>query len=199
MLKKLYIKNFALIDELHVIFTQGLNILTGETGAGKSIIIGAVGALLGEKIDKDFIRQGETKAVVEAYFSLSNNFKESLKEMDVDLTDNELILRREIKKDTRSRTFANDSPISIAVLQEIGDLLVDLHGQHAHQSLLQVKKHIDFLDNYGVSNDLIDAVSKSYNSLSHLKKHLKELTQQEKKLKEKKELLELKIVKLAEV
>ena len=199
MLKKLYIKNFALIDELHINFNQGLNILTGETGAGKSIIIGAVGALLGEKIDKDFIRQGTPKAVVEGCFSVSDQLIRNLKEMDIDFTNKELLLRREINKDTRSRTFANDSPISTSVLQEIGDLLVDLHGQHSHQSLLQVKRHIDFLDDYGVGNDLMEAVNQSYNSLFHLKKQLQELTEQEKQLKEKKELLEFQVKEIEKV
>ncbi|MFO7890063.1 MAG: DNA repair protein RecN [bacterium] len=193
MLKNLYVKNFALIDELKVNFEKGLNILTGETGAGKSIIIGALGALLGDKVDKDFIRQGKSKAVVEGSFRVSDQLINSIKNLNVDFNDNELILRREIKKDTRSRTFANDSPISISVLQEIGDLLVDLHGQHAHQSLLHVKKHIDFLDDYGVSDNLIDAVNQSYNSLSNFKKQLKELTEQERQLKERKELLEFQV------
>lgn len=199
MLKSLYVKNFALIDELKVDFTQGLNILTGETGAGKSIIIGALGALLGEKIDKDFIRQGKDKAVVEGRFLVSEHLIDTIKNLNVEFADNELILRREIKKDTRGRTFANDSPISLSVLQEIGDLLVDLHGQHAHQSLLHVKKHIDFLDAYGESNHLISAVSQSYSTFLHLKKQLKDLKEQERQLKEKKELLEFQVKEVEEV
>ncbi len=199
MLKSLYIKNFALINEIKVHFNQGLNILTGETGAGKSIIIGAVSTLLGEKIDKDFIRQGKSKAIVEGCFVINDHLIQSFKGMDIEFTNNELILRREIKKDTRSRTFANDSPISISVLQEIGDLLVDLHGQHSHQSLLHVKKHIDFLDEYGVSNDLIHAVANSHNSLTNLKKRFKELIDQEKLLKEKKELLEFQVKEIEDV
>jgi len=199
MLKSLYIKNFALIDEIKVNFNPGLNILTGETGAGKSIIIGAVSALLGENIDKDFIRQGKSKAVVEGCFIISHHLLQCFNDMDIEFTNNELIIRREIKKDTRSRTFANDSPISISLLQEIGDLLVDLHGQHSHQSLLHVKRHIDFLDEFGVSDELINEVAHSYNSLSNLQKKLQKLVDQEKMLKEKKELLEFQVKEIEDV
>ncbi len=199
MLKNLYIKNYALIDEINVDFRKGLNILTGETGAGKSIIIGAVGALLGEKVDKDFIRQGKKKAIVEGNFRISDSLIKIFKQHDIDFNNDELILRIEIKRDTKSRTFANDSPISRSVLKEIGDLLVDLHGQHSHQSLLNVKRHIDFLDDYGVSGDLVNTVSQSYNFLSNLKRQLIKLTEQEKQLKEKKELLEFQVKEIEEV
>ena len=146
MIKSLYIKNFALIDELEVHFGDKLNILTGQTGAGKSIIIGALNMILGERADTDVIRYGTDKAIAEATLKISPN-----REIDQLLFENEietndfLILRREIRE-TGSRAFINDNPVNIRILKMLGDLLVDLHGQHDHQFLLKEENHRGLID-----------------------------------------------------
>lgn len=146
MLTQLFIKDFALIDELEVYFDKGLSIMTGQTGAGKSIIIGAFNMVLGERADTDVLRQKGSKAIAEATLKVEKTpFLEQL------FRENELewqefmVLRREIR-DTGSRAFVNDSPVTIHVLKQIGDQLVDLHGQHDHQLLLKEEHHREFLD-----------------------------------------------------
>jgi len=148
MLKTLAIRNYVLIDELRIDFQAGLNIITGETGAGKSILIGALGGLLGDKMGREVIRAGADRAVVEGEFDIANlpGIREYLSEHDVESADEGLIIRREVSAGGKSRCFVNDQPVSIAVLAGLGDLLVDLHGQHEHQLLLQVAHHGDYLD-----------------------------------------------------
>jgi DNA repair protein RecN (Recombination protein N) len=148
MLKTLAIRHYVLIDELRVDFQTGLNIITGETGAGKSILIGALGGLLGDKMGREVIRSGADRAVVEGEFDVRNvpGIADYLNEHDVEVADDGLIIRREVSTGGKSRCFINDQPVSIVVLSGLGDLLVDLHGQHEHQLLLQVAHHGDYLD-----------------------------------------------------
>ena len=149
MIKSLYIKDFALIDELEVEFEEGLNILTGQTGAGKSIIIGALNMILGERADTEVIRQGTEKAISEATIRVGEEkeLKMLLEENEVEFSEY-LILRREIRN-TGSRAFINDTPVNISVLKAAGDLLVDLHGQHDHQLLLKEENHLGVIDGFG--------------------------------------------------
>ncbi len=156
MLRSLYIKNYTLIEEITVKFDRGLSIITGETGAGKSILMDAISLLIGERASSDLIRRGESKAVVEAEFDISSllAIKKFLKSNEVECESNELIIRRELNQKSAARAFINDSPISISILKDLGAMLVDLHGQHEHQSLLHPEKHIDFLDEYsGLMSD----------------------------------------------
>jgi DNA repair protein RecN (Recombination protein N) len=127
MIQSLYIKDFALIDELEVQLGEGLNILTGQTGAGKSIIIGALNMILGERADTEVIRRGADKAISEATIKFYENdvLRGLLTDNEVEIGDY-LILRREIRQ-TGSRAFINDTPVNIGVLKAVGDLLVDLH------------------------------------------------------------------------
>src|SRR5690606_28950713 len=136
----------ALIDELDVEFGEGLNILTGQTGAGKSIIIGALNMILGERADTDVIRQGKDKAIAEATIRAGNNseLKGLFQENEIEWGEY-VILRREIRS-TGSRAFINDTPVNIGVLKAAGDLLVDLHGQHDHQLLLNEDNHLPMID-----------------------------------------------------
>src|SRR5688500_4506804 len=147
MLKTLYVKNFALIDEVQLELAPGLNILTGETGAGKSILLGALGLILGERASTDLVRQGADKAIVEGIFDVSDNeyVRSALRSAEYDDSD-ELIIRREVTSRGTSRAFVNDSPIQLALLKDLGDHLVDLHGQHEHQMLLRAETHVSFLD-----------------------------------------------------
>ena len=133
MLKTLFIKNYALIEELTVDFERGLNIITGETGAGKSIIIDALSLVLGERADSDSVRKGAEKSVIEAVFVVSNHKKlqQLLADHEIDFSD-EVIMRRDVSVKGQSRCFVNDTPLTIGVLKQAGDLLVDLHGQHEH-------------------------------------------------------------------
>ena len=194
MLQKIYIKNYALIQEIDVEFGPGLNIITGETGAGKSILLGALGMILGGKADTTNIRQGSSKAIIEAYFRPEKNglLKKVLHEIDDD-SENEIIVRRELNENGRSRAFLNDSPINLNELVRIGELTIDLHGQHEHQSLLRVENHIDFLDAFAGLDNLVNQVSTVYHNINKLNKELSDLEQQERLLKEKKDLFEFQL------
>lgn len=191
MLKSFYVKNYALIDELRVEFGSGLNIITGETGAGKSIVIDAMSLMLGERATTDMIRQGESKAIVEGIIGLTEQtaLRALLAERGIDAED-ELILRREISTKGQSRCFINDSPVPVGVLKEVGDLLVDLHGQHEHQSLLRTETHIDFLDDFGGLEGLVQEFREAYEALRKLFAEQEELLHREQQLKERRDLYE---------
>lgn len=194
MLKSLLIKDYALIENIEVKFSNGLNIITGETGAGKSILIDAMGLLLGERASTEIVRKGADKSVVEGIFDISSNkkVKSLLSSNDIDSYD-ELIIRREVSLKGTNRCFLNDTPVTLNVIKEVGDLLVDLHGQHEHQSLLKTETHIDFLDEFAqLENELVDYKS-NFSGLNNLQKELKELQEKEIILKEKKDLYSFQI------
>ncbi len=149
MLETLRIKNYALIDDIEVDFRSGFNVLTGETGAGKSIIVDALNLVLGTRASSDALRQGADKAQVDAVFRLakpSRRLTKLLKEHDIDFENGELILSRVVTAEGRSRAHVSGSLVPISVLAEIGDELVDMHGQHEHQSLLKPDRQLDLLD-----------------------------------------------------
>ena len=193
MLKTLYIQDYALIDELRIDFEPGLNILTGETGVGKSIIIGALSLLLGERANKEVIRSGASKTVVEGIFDPPSTSEWNDIAKDIETDADGLILRREIHSGGRSRAFANDSPISNTLLTAIGDLLIDLHGQHAHQHLLKVERHLDVLDNFAGKKALLNEVRESYKSFRSLTLTLEQLVEQASQIDEKRELLSFQV------
>ncbi len=200
MLKNLSIKNYALIDELEIQFGTGLNIITGETGAGKSIIIDALSLILGERATTDEVRSGAQKAVVEGIFTISGNrkVKRLLDAADIENGD-EIIVRREVSQKGQSRAFVNDTPIPIAQLKELGDHLVDLHGQHEHQSLLRPETHIDLLDDFGGLDILIRNFKTAYHDLNTELTELKDLISKRDALKEKRELYAFQIKEIDEV
>ncbi len=200
MLKLLTIKNYALIEEVEVAFESGLNIITGETGAGKSILIDALSLVLGERASAEVVRKGAEKAIVEATFGASGNkrVKSILESNDIDLME-DLILRREVSVKGQSRCFVNDTPVTLAVLQSIGDLLVDLHGQHEHQSLLRTETHTDLVDDYGGLEGLRAEYRTSYDTLTQLFAELEELQARERQLKEKRDLYEFQIREIDEI
>lgn len=151
MLESLHVKNLALIDEAEVDFGCGLNILTGETGAGKSIIIGSINLALGAKADREYIRTGAEYALVELVFSLNDSQKKVLSEMDLPLEeDGCLILQRKVMAG-RSVCRVNGESVSMNQLKQLSGYLLDMYGQHEHQSLLKVSKHREFLDGYAGS------------------------------------------------
>ena len=187
-IKRLSIKNLAIIESLEVDFEKGLNIITGETGAGKSIIISSLKLILGTKADADMIRAGEDKLTVEAEFSDIN--PETVKFIRYTEPDfrQPLIIRREVYKSRRSRIFINDTPVSSDIITELGNIMIDIHGQHDHQSLLNKDTHINILDERaGIST--LKAAELYAEDLS-LNKEIERIIKDENDLKDKRELLE---------
>lgn len=193
MLVSLYIRDYALIDELEVDFSNGLNIITGETGAGKSILVDALKLILGERAQTDSIRSGARKAIVEGVFEVSDvpSVIRLLEEGDFDQVP-QLILRREVV-DGKSRAFINDSPATLQQLRALGNELVDLHGQHEHQSLLRPEKHIELIDSFGGLDGLHTAYGEAYRRVADLIRLRDELKRKEGELSQQRELLSFQI------
>jgi len=159
LLRSLYIKNYALIEEFSVVFERGLNIITGETGAGKSIVLGAFGLLIGDRAAPGAVREGTEKAIVEADFDIEGNpsLRAFFEANEIECEGDTLLLRREVSRRGTSRGFINDSPASVQVLKELSEFLVDLHGQHEHQSLLHAKNHVRMLDEFaGLTRPVVE-------------------------------------------
>jgi DNA repair protein RecN (Recombination protein N) len=194
MLRILYIKNYALIEELTVEFSTGLMIITGETGAGKSIIIDALSLILGARASADVVRSGADRAIVEASFSAAGNkkLKALFDENELECPD-ELIMRREVSTRGQSRCFINDSPVTLALQKRVGELLVDLHGQHEHQSLLRVETHIDMLDDFGGLDGMVEEFQAAYRVLREKETSLASLRQREQQLHERREFYQFQI------
>ena len=146
MLQFLHVKNLALIEEAEVDFTPGLNILTGETGAGKSIIIGSISLALGEKVPKELLREGEN-SLVELYFTVDEETEARLRELEITPEDSTVILTRKIVNG-HSTARINSETVTASKLKEAAALLIDIHGQHEHQSLLKKSRHLAVLDSY---------------------------------------------------
>ncbi|MGA1465710.1 MAG: DNA repair protein RecN, partial [Balneolaceae bacterium] len=198
MIRELHIQNFALIDKLSVSFSEGLSILTGETGAGKSIILGALNMILGERADTDLIRQGADKAIAEAILWTGEHavVEELLREAEIEVR-SELILRREIRA-AGSRAFINDTPVPVQLLKKVGDLLVDLHGQHEHQLLLREEEHREVVDRFKAVRGAKVAYVEAFEELSALKRELAAVRKREAQLKEKSELYRFQLKELSE-
>ncbi len=172
MLTNLHVKNLALIEEADVSFTKGLNILSGETGAGKSILIGSINTALGAKATKDMIRTGKDSALIELIFQLEND--ETVKkivEAGFDVEDGQVIITRKISEN-KSISRINGETVSLAQLKEITGLLIDIHGQHEHQSLMRKSHHLDILDEFSKKETklLKEKIAKEYSRYIKLKK-----------------------------
>jgi len=166
MLKDLRIKNFTIIDDLSIGFEPGLNILTGETGAGKSIIVDALGLLIGGKASQDMIKTGRKEAHIEAFFD--NIDHPLLGELSIEC-DSGIILRRTLTVQGKVKTYINDTAVSLQTLSSIGSSLIDLHGQHEHQGLLKKDSHMSFIDNYGNLAGSLAPVQVLHNEIAALK------------------------------
>lgn len=168
MLQNLHVKNLALIDECEVEFSNGLNILSGETGAGKSIIIGSINVALGEKVSKEMLRNNSESAFVELIFTVDEDTKKKLMELDIDMEDDTVILSRKITSQ-RAIGRINGEAVSVSKMKEVASYLIDIHGQHEHQSLLNKKNHLEILDSYA-SEKLADKKRKLAETFKEYKK-----------------------------
>jgi len=178
MLKHLYIRNFAIIDELELDFNSGMTALTVETGAGKSILLGAMNLVLGDRADNDSIKQGCEYAEIVAEFEISKLTEVSawLVTQELNAAD-ECILRRRITKDGRSRAYINSTPVNLQLIRELAEMLIDIHGQHEHQSLMKSTVQRQLLDDYAKHSPLLETVSNLYVELKLLEEQLHHLQQ----------------------
>ncbi|MCF6465881.1 DNA repair protein RecN [Clostridium sp. Cult2] len=181
MIVELNISNFAIIDDLKISFTEGFNVLTGETGAGKSIIVEGISMILGQRASRDLVRTGREKAILEGIFYIENPGKVNkiLESYGIDIdSSNYLIISREIHTNGRSVSRVNGRIVTLTMLNSITSNLVDIHGQHEHQSLLNVENHIKLIDIFGdvELKTLLDNVEKKYEKLLEEEKKLKELS-----------------------
>lgn len=186
MLRSLYISNYALIDETDMELGRGLNILTGETGAGKSLLLGAIGLILGRRVDFGYIFNPEKKCVVEAVFQdLPEGIIAELKRMeDFDWDDEFLVVRREAAADGKSRAFINDTPVNLNVLKEVTGMLVDLHGQHQNQMLLDSDFQLKLLDQFAGTTQDAREFGKQLGQLSRVRKQIDDLRHEEASAKQ---------------
>lgn len=168
MLKSLSVQNFALIEHVSLEFHKGLHVITGETGSGKSILLGALNLILGERSDFSVIRNPEKKTVVEAVFELNPGFKEWFVQEDIDW-DSETVIRREITSQGKSRSFINDTPVQLSQLKELTEQLVYIHSQHETLEIKKTRFQFDLLDAYGDSLDLAGQVSGLYLQIQRLR------------------------------
>jgi DNA repair protein RecN (Recombination protein N) len=177
MLSELRIRNFALIDRLSVRLSPGLNVLTGETGAGKSIVVGALSLLLGERASSEVVRAGEDRASVEGVFEVDGraDVARLLDERGIEAEDGVLVLKREVAAGGRSRAWVNGSPATASLLGELGRMLVDLHGQHEHQTLLRRDEQRAILDAYAGNDLLLAEVAGAHGATVELRREVADL------------------------
>ena len=201
MLESLNISNYALIDLMEIDFHEGLNIVTGETGAGKSIMLGALSLIMGGRADSKAIKSAAQKSVIEAVFEVSNNnqLKQYCLDNDVEWDDSKCILRREILPSGRSRAFVNDSPVSLALLQGVAIQLIDIHSQHQNQLLAQPDFQRNIIDTLACNEDLRTLYTQRYNALRAAVKSLKQAKTRIAKSKENEEFIQFQLEKLKEL
>ncbi len=180
MLTSLKIENVAIIESAAIEFGCGLNVLTGETGAGKSIVIDSINAILGERTSRDIIRTGAQSAKVYAVFEdVNERVRNFLDENGIDCEDGVLIINRTLSREGKNVCRINGAPVTVSMLREIGGELIDIHGQHDNQSLLSPEKHCGFVDSFAGNSDLIADYRKKYGRLCEIRSRLKKLTTDE--------------------
>ena len=185
MLEEIRVRNFAIIDQLELTFGDGLNVITGETGAGKSIIIDAVELLLGGKADSSMVRAGEERAIIEGVFRLNSVTRAGILPilerenlLDTD-SDKAITLMREVRSNGRSSARLGGVTVSLDVIGEIGALLVDVHGQSAHLSLLKPAAHLELLDRYAALMDARSALATVVGRLNEARREIRQLLEDE--------------------
>lgn len=200
MLKTLCIENIAVIEKADIEFSKGFNVLTGETGAGKSIVVDSINAILGERTSKELVRAGSENAFVTAYFEdINSEVKQKLNEFDLPCEDDgTLMLSRKISAQGKSTCRINGSVCTVSMLKEIGNLLVNIHGQHDSQTLLNADYHYRFVDMYGSLDGVLDEYKQSFRQLLSVRKQLKALTMDADERDRQIELLDYQIKELTD-
>lgn len=195
MIEQLLIRDFALFDEITVAFTEGLTVLTGETGAGKSLVIDAVSFLCGGKADKDLIRSGSEKAYVEGVVQTEGNQEalEALASLEMAPDDGALVISRELNRSGRNICRMNGLPVPLSTLKQVSEALIDIHGQHEHQSLLNENRHLAYLDSFGSAKHqaLCDDVKNDYEAFRQLNRQYQTALESVQAREEKLDLLRL--------
>jgi DNA repair protein RecN (Recombination protein N) len=194
VLKELRIRNFAIIDELHVHFARGLHVFTGETGAGKSIIVEALSLALGGRASAEMIRSGEDAATVEAAFDLTDHpeITELARALGIDEVSDELVVKRAITA-SRNRVYVNGSLSTVSILEQLGSRLVEIHGQYEQQTLLHPERQLDILDSYAGVLDLRRTLERHYYYLQGLRKRLADVTAQADERAQRQQLLQFQV------
>lgn len=200
MLKTLSIENIAVIEKAEIEFSNGFNVLTGETGAGKSIVVDSINAILGERTSKELVRAGSENALVTAYFEdISKEVEQKLNEFDLPCDDDgALVLSRKISAQGKSTCRINGSLCTVSMLKEVGNLLVNIHGQHDSQTLLNADYHYKFVDMYGSLDGVLDEYKQSFKQLLSVRKQLKALTMDADERDRQIELLDYQIKELTD-
>ena len=200
MLKTLSIENIAVIEKAEIEFSNGFNVLTGETGAGKSIVVDSINAILGERTSKELVRAGSENALVTAYFEdISKEVEQKLNEFDLTCDDDgALVLSRKISAQGKSTCRINGSVCTVSMLKEVGNLLVNIHGQHDSQTLLNADYHYKFVDMYGSLDGVLDEYKQSFKQLLSVRKQLKALTMDADERDRQIELLDYQIKELSD-
>ncbi|WP_308619354.1 DNA repair protein RecN [uncultured Eubacterium sp.] len=200
MLKTLSIENIAVIEKAEIEFSNGFNVLTGETGAGKSIVVDSINAILGERTSKELVRAGSENALVTAYFEdISKEVEQKLNEFDLPCDDDgALVLSRKISAQGKSTCRINGSVCTVSMLKEVGNLLVNIHGQHDSQTLLNADYHYKFVDMYGSLDGVLDEYKQSFKQLLSVRKQLKALTMDADERDRQIELLDYQIKELTD-
>lgn len=198
MLQQLYIKNFTLIDELNIELHPGFSVITGETGAGKSIILGAIGLLLGQRADSKTIKQGADRCVIEAHFNLSRyQLEPFFTDNDIDYDASDCIIRRELTAAGKSRSFINDTPVSLALLKELGDMLVDVHSQHQNLLLGKQDFQLEVVDTLAKDQDALTAYQQTYAAYHDKQRQLRELQEEMERNRQNVDFLQFQYEELA--
>ena len=179
MLQQLYIHNFTLIDKLDIHFSSGFSVITGETGAGKSIILGAIGLLLGNRAEARLVKAGTDKCIVEAHFDISRyDMQQFFIDNDIDYEPDDCIMRRELRANGKSRAFINDTPVSLTTARELGEQLVDIHSQHQNLLLQKDDFQLSVVDIIANNNKELQQYRTTYREYSDTKAALKKLEEQ---------------------
>ena len=198
MLKELNIENLAVIEKADVKFSDSFNVFTGETGAGKSILIHGINAVIGQRVTKDIVRTGSKKAVVTALFSdLGEITKRKLDEYGVDCEDGNLIMTREIKSDGGSVARINGRVSSVSEMKDIGETLIQIHGQHDSRILQEPEKHLEILDSFGGDSSFSEEYTADFRHLQDTAKKLVRLRKLEQTKAERIELLNIRLSDLS--
>lgn len=199
MLKQLYIQNFTLIDEMNILFHPGFSVITGETGAGKSIILGALGLLKGNRADTKQIRQGEERCVIEAHFDIRQyDLKDFFLENDLDDDPHDCILRREININGKSRAFINDTPASLSVMKDLGERLIDIHSQHQNLLLNKEDFQLHVVDILTKDEDTLRKYQESYQKYKKEQTILEEMITKVSKDQENEDYLRFQLQELSD-